>query len=144
MGGWAPRTIDVALPVKLSKLAGDVKIVSCRYLGGGQLERIATARAVRAMERMERAGEAFMKIVSDRESPTAGPVDPLAENPPDLVCRYVVRALDGEPLSDVADWIDETHPDVLKFVALGVLTASGLIPEAETDRGEDSGGSSAA
>ena len=30
------------LPDKLSELAGGVKIVTCRYLGGGQIERIQT------------------------------------------------------------------------------------------------------
>ena len=54
--GWAPRTLNVTLPDTLSELAGGVKLVTCRYLGGGQIERIQTARSVRAMERMERAG----------------------------------------------------------------------------------------
>ena len=65
--GWAPRTLNVALSDTLSKLAGGVKIVTCRYLGGGQIERIQTARAVRAMERMEKAGGAFLQAIQDKE-----------------------------------------------------------------------------
>ena len=66
--GWAPRTLDVTLPDKLSELAGGVKIVTCRYLGGGQIERIQTARSVRAMERMALAGSAFLEAIRDKET----------------------------------------------------------------------------
>ena len=65
--GWAPRTLNVTLPDKLSTLAGGVRIVTCRYLGGGQIERIQTARSVRAMERMKQAGPAFMSAIREHE-----------------------------------------------------------------------------
>ena len=158
--GWAPRTLNVALPGKLSELAGGVKIVTCRYLGGGQIERIQTARSVRAMERMEKAGGAFLQAIQDKELRDAGmqtlsatklavmaetATDKLLiEYPPDLVCARVVRALDDkEYATDIQSWVDDTHPDALKHVAIEVLRESGLIPETETDQGEDSGDSSA-
>ena len=62
------------------------------------------------------------------------------------MCR-VVRSLDDAMTQSAeiaeAEWVDDTHPDALKHVAVEVLTASGLVPETETDQGEDSGGSSA-
>ena len=123
-------------------------VVSCRYLGGGQLERIATARSVRVMERLEKVGDTLMRAAEKQDAAKATKLSPqaaaLAENPPDLVCRSVVRSLDGGTWREQAEWVDDTHPDVLKFVALAVLTASGLIPEQESARGEGSGGSSAA
>ena len=69
----------------------------------------------------------------------------LIEYPPDLVCARVVRSLDDTTTqsAEIQSWVDDTHPDVLKHVAVEVLRASGLIPETETDQGEDSGGSSA-
>ena len=158
--GWAPRTLNVTLPDKLRELAGGVKLVTCRYLGGGQIERIQTARAVRAMERMERAGTAFLEAIRDKErrdeeaqvlSATKRAVMAettidklLGEYPPDLVCARAVRELDGDmtQTSEIQSWVDDTHPDALKHVAVEVLTASGLVPETETDQGEDSGGSS--
>ena len=160
MGGWAPRTLNVTLPEKLRTLAGGVTIVTCRYLGGGQIERIQTARAVRAMERMERAGSAFLQAISDKERRdeeaqtlsatklavmTETAIDKLLiEYPPDLVCARVVRLLDDHAAKDdIQSWVDDTHPDVLKHVAVEVLRESGLIPETETDQGEGSGGSSA-
>ena len=147
MGGWAPRTIDIALPATLTTLAGGVTVVTCRYLGGGQLERIATARAVRVMERLEKVGDTMMRAAEKQGASTPKKLSPqdaaLELNPPDLVCRSVVRALDGEALQKPAEWVDDTHPDVLKFVALGVLEASGLIDESESAQGEGSGGSSA-
>ena len=159
--GWAPRTLNVTLPEKLRELAGGVRVVTCRYLGGGQIERIQTARSVRAMERMERAGTAFLDAIRDKEkrdeeaqtlsvtklavmAETA--LDKLLiEYPPDLVCARVVRSLDGEPKqgAEIQSWVDDSHPDALKYVALEVLTSSGLAPETETDQGEDSGDSSA-
>ena len=159
--GWAPRTLNVTLPDKLSELSGGVRIVTCRYLGGGQIERIQTAKAVRAMQRMEHAGPAFLQAISDREkqmeddqqlSNTALKVMSettldklLVEYPPDLVCSRVVRSLDAyvTATDEVQSWVDDSHPDVLKHVATEVLRESGLIPETETDQGEDSGGSSA-
>ena len=108
--GWAPRTLNVTLPDKLSTLAGGVRIVTCRYLGGGQIERIQTARSVRAMERMKQAGPAFMSAIREHEerlenkqqlskaklaamAQTA--TDKLLnEYPPDLVCARVVREID--------------------------------------------------
>ena len=158
--GWAPRTLNVTLPDKLRTLAGGVRVVTCRYLGGGQIERIQTARSCRAMERMERAGSAFLGIIRDKEqrdedaqtlSDTALKVMSetatdklLIEYPPDLVCARAVRALDAYATAteEVQSWVDDTHPDALKHVALEVLSASGLIPETETDQGEGSGGSS--
>ena len=158
--GWAPRTLNVTLPDKLRELAGGVRIVTCRYLGGGQIERIQTARSVRAMERMERAGTAFLDAIRDKEkrdedaqtlsatklavmAETA--IDKLLiEYPPDLVCARVVRSLDDDPKhgAEIQSWVDDSHPDALKHVALEVLTASGLAPETETDQGEENGGSS--
>ena len=159
--GWAPRTLNVTLPDKLSELAGGVKIVTCRYLGGGQIERIQTARSVRAMERMERAGSAFLEVIQDKErrdeeaqtlsvttlavmAETA--IDKLLiEYPPDLVCARAVRSIDDAMIQsdEIQSWVDDTHPDALKHVAVEVLRESGLIPETETESGEDSGGSSA-
>ena len=157
--GWAPRTLNVTLPDELRKLAGGVRIVTCRYLGGGQIERIQTARSVRAMERMERAGSAFLQAISDREKQMEGdqqlsttalkvmsatPLDKLLiEYPPDLVCARVVRLLDDDPKqgAEIQSWVDDSHPDVLKHVAVEVLRASGLLQETETDQGEGSGGS---
>ena len=159
--GWAPRTLNVTLPDKLRTLAGGVAIVTCRYLGGGQIERIQTARAVRAMERMERAGSAFLQAISDREEKMEGDqklsntalkvmsettLDKLLiEYPPDLVCARVVRSLDDatQTSAEIQTWVDDAHPDVLKHVAVDVLAESGLIPETETDQGEGSGDSSA-
>ena len=69
----------------------------------------------------------------------------MIEYPPDLVCARVVRSLDDDPKqgAEIQSWVDDSHPDALKYVAMEVLTASGLVPETETDQGEDSGGSSA-
>ena len=158
--GWAPRTLNVALPDNLSKLAGGVRIVTCRYLGGGQIERIQTARAVRAMERMEHAGPAFLEAIRDKEqreeeaytlsvtklsvmAETA--IDKLLnEYPPDLVCARLVRSIDDVAIlgADLQAWVDETHPDALKHIALEMLRESELIPETEAESGEGSGGSS--
>ena len=156
--GWAPRTLNVTLPEKLRELAGGVRIVTCRYLGGGQIERIQTARSVRAMERMERAGSAFLEVIRDKEKRdeeaqtiSAVTLEVMAETaldkllieyPPDLVCARVVRSLDDTTTqsAEIQSWVDDTHPDVLKHVAIEVLRESGLIPETETDQGEDSGG----
>ena len=148
MGGWAPRTINVALPVKLRKLAGGVKVVTCRYLGGGQIERIATAKAMRVMDRMANAGPAFLSAIEgkarDTTQKTSSEDEALSEYPPDLVCRRVVRELDAEPVSEqVEAWVEDTHPDVLRHVALAVIRASDLIPETEKAAGEGSGGSPA-
>ena len=158
--GWAPRTLNVTLPDKLSELAGGVKLVTCRYLGGGQIERIQTARSVRAMERMEHAGPAFLEAIRDKETRdedaetlSITKLEVMAETaldkllieyPPDLVCARVVRSLDDQTTqgAEIQSWVDDTHPDALKHVAVEVLTASGLVPETETDRGEGSGGSS--
>ena len=157
--GWAPRTLNVPLPDKLRELAGGVNIVTCRYLGGGQIERIQTARSVRAMERMERAGSAFLDAIRDKEQRdedaqtlSATKLAVMAETaldkllieyPPDLVCARVVRSLDAHMLLDeIQSWVDDTHPDALKHVAIEVLRESGLIPETETDQGEGSGDSS--
>ena len=158
--GWSPRTLNVTLSDELSKLAGGVHIVTCRYLGGGQIERIQTARAVRTMERMERAGTAFMSAIREHEERmeeqqqlSSATIAVMAETaldkllneyPPDLVCARVVRSLDGHMLLDeVQTWVDDSHPDVLKHVAVEVLRASELIPETEAQSGEDSGSSSA-
>ena len=153
--GWAPRTLNVTLPDKLSELAGGVKIVTCRYLGGGQIERIHTARAVRAMVRMEKAGSAFLQALSEKEERDSSqpiedteekaPLDQLlSEYPPDLVCARVVRSLDDsrQTSEEIQMWVDDAHPDVLKHVASEVLRESGLVHETETEQGEDSGGSS--
>ena len=69
----------------------------------------------------------------------------LNEYPPDLVCERLVRSLDGVAIlgSDLQAWVDETHPDALKHIALEMLRASQMIPETETESGEGSGGSSA-
>ena len=49
-------------------LAGGVQVVTCRYLGGGQIERIQTARSVRAMERMFSGPvSAFLDAIRDKE-----------------------------------------------------------------------------
>ena len=45
--------------------------------------------------------------------------------------------------ADLQAWVDETHPDALKHIALKLLDASQLIPETETESGEGLGGSSA-
>ena len=45
-------------------------------------------------------------------------------------------------VTDLQAWVDETHPDALKHIALKLLDASQLIPETETESGEGSGGSS--
>ena len=157
--GWAPRTLNVTLPDKLSEKAGGVRIVTCRYLGGGQIERIQTARSVRALERMRNAGPAFMDAIREHEASmeqkqqlsnvtiavmTETTIDKLLnEYPPDLVCARVVRLLDGHGAKDdIQSWVDDTHPDALKHVAVEVLRESGLIPETETESGEGSGGSS--
>ena len=159
--GWAPRTLNVALPEKLSKLAGGVKIVTCRYLGGGQIERISTAKSVRAMERMAKAGPAFMDAIREHEERMEDDqqlsnakiavmaettIDKLLnEYPPDLVCARVVREIDGMAIvgADIQSWVDEAHPYALKHIALEMLRESGLIPETEAESGEGSGGSSA-
>ena len=159
--GWAPRTLNVTLPDTLSELAGGVKLVTCRYLGGGQIERIQTARSVRAMERMEHAGAAFLEAIRDKEQRdedaqtlSAAKLKVMAETaidkllieyPPDLVCARVVRSLDDQTTqgAEIQSWVDDTHPDALKHVAVEVLRESGLVPETEIESGEDSGGSSA-
>ena len=68
----------------------------------------------------------------------------LAVFPPDLVCAQVVRSLDGERLQDDdrEDWVDDTHADVVRHVALEVLRESDVEPETEEEQGEGSGGSS--
>ena len=144
--GWAPRTLNVALPDKLSKLAGGVRIVTCRYLGGGQIERISTAKSVRAMERMAKAGPAFMSAIREHEERMEDDqqlsnvalavlaettLDKLLnEYPPDLVCARLVRSLDDESIvgADLQAWVDETHPDVLKHVAVEMLRESQMVP----------------
>ena len=158
--GWAPRALNVTLPDKLSKLAGGVRIVTCRYLGGGQIERIQTARSVRAMERMEHAGPAFMDAIREHETRMEDDqqlsnaaiavmaqttIDKLLnEYPPDLVCARLVRSIDDVAIlgADLQAWVDETHPDALKHIALEMLRESELIPETESESGEGSGGSS--
>ena len=157
--GWSPRTLNVTLSDELSKLAGGVHIVTCRYLGGGQIERIQTARSVRAMERMEKAGGAFLKAIEEHEKKleddqqlsntklavmSETKLDKLlVEYPPDLVCARLVRSLDDVSIvgADLQAWVDETHPDALKHIAVEMLRASELIPETETESGEDSGSS---
>ena len=61
----------------------------------------------------------------------------LAVFPPDLVCAQVVRALDGELLHDDGreDWVDDTHSDVVRHVALEVLRESDVEPETEDEQG---------
>ena len=156
--GWVPRTLNVTLTDKLSALAGGVRIVTCRYLGGGQIERIQTARSVRAMERMKQAGSAFMSAIREHEERmenqqqlSNATIAVMAETtldrllneyPPDLVCARLVRSLDDVAIvgADLQAWVDETHPDALKYIAVEMLRASQMIPETETESGEGLGG----
>ena len=60
------------------------------------------------------------------------------------MCARVVREIDGVAIhgDDLQAWVDETHPDALKQIALELLDASQLIPETKAQSGEGSGGSS--
>ena len=61
------------------------------------------------------------------------------------MCARVVRRLDDDAVRGdaLAEWVEETHPDVLKIVAIEVLTKSHIVKESEQDQGEGSGVSSA-
>ena len=151
MGWKGPRAFDVTLPTELKSKAGGVNIVTCRYIGAGRAEKIATKRAARGMERLERMGPETSKQIDEHQQKLKeGTIrlDPdkmlLQTYPPDLVLTSVVKALDGERLrdDDREDWVDEIHPDVAEFVALAVIRECELEAETEEEQGEDSGGSS--
>ena len=152
MGWKGPRTLDVTLPEELREKAGNVHIVTCRYFGEGRQQRVKTRREVRQMERWEKMGkvisEAADKHAEKVKAGDAPKPDPekmlLAVFPPDLVCAQVVRDLDGERLQDDdrEDWVDDTHADVVRHVALEVMRESDVEPETEDEQGEGSGGSS--
>ena len=133
--GWnGPRTLDVTLPEELRDKARGVRIVTCRYFGEGRQQKVKTRREVRQMERWERMGKVISEAADKHaEKVRAGDApkpDPekvmLAVFPPDLVCAQVVRALDGERLQDDdrEDWVDDTHADVVRHVALEVMRES--------------------
>ena len=160
----APERYDVVLSVKLAKLAG-FKTATCRYLGTRQQGNIDLESNRLQADRRKAIGEDWAgrmvekvgKVVDDaekaqierlaklkREKPSEWG---LARYPADLVCRQVIKALDGEAVKpeQVEAWLDDgPHPDVTKKIASTMLAASGLIPETESARGEGSGGSSAA
>ena len=150
--GWKSKTLDVTLPEDLRDKAGGVCIVTCRRYGGGRQQRVQTRREVRTMERFERMGRAMAaaaeKHAEALQAGRAEKPDPetvlVAQHPPDLVCMAVVRDLDGERIrgEDLLDWVDEAHPDVLRFVALAVYADAELAPETEDEQGEGSGGGS--
>ena len=152
MGWKGPRTLDVTLPEELHAKAGGVRIVTCRYFGEGRQQRVKTRREVRQMERWEKMGKVISEAADAHAAKVkAGKVDKpdpekmlLAVFPPDLVCCQVVRALDGEKLQDDdrEDWVDDTHADVVRHVAIEVLRESDVEPETEDEQGEGSGGSS--
>ena len=163
-GSLAPARHDVVLSEKLAKLAG-FQVATCRYLGTRQQGNIALEVNRQQAERRVAFGEDWAgKMVEKvgkradeaereqaeklakkkRENPTEWA---LAHWPIDLVCKQAIKATDGVVVTpeQVEAWIDEgPHPDVTREIALVTLRESGLVPEAETDRGEDSGGSSAA
>ena len=63
--------------------------------------------------------------------------------PQGLVCKHAIKAFDGDKV-DVEEWLDDgPSPAITKHIALTVLRESELIPETETESGEDSGDSSA-
>ena len=160
MGQRADRKpILVPIPDDLREKADGIVVVTCRHYGGGQIERVITARAVRIMERTERTGAVMLKSIreheerlrrereEDKDAKSDDPIkDALAEHPPDLVCARVIRRLDSDAIRGDAliEWVDETHPDVLRHIAIAVLTEDHIIQETEHARGEGLGVSSVA
>ena len=102
------KPILVEIPDDLREKAGGVSVVTCRTYGGGQIERVVTARATRLMERTERTGQVMLTSIKEHEArlnrerdeqgdrPDDPIEDALAEHPPDLVCARVVRRLDDD------------------------------------------------
>ena len=150
--GWAPRTLNVTLPDKLSELAGGVKLVTCRYLGGGQIERIQTgafgacdgahgtgrsSRSLKAIrDKEQRDEDAETLSITKLEVMAQTALDKLLiEYPPDLVCAQggagARRVCDGNRRGAV---LGGRHaPGRAQACRRStVLRASGLVPETET------------
>ena len=159
--GLAPERISISLDALLAKLAGGVQVVTCRYLGPKQQGKIALDVQMLQAEHREVAGESWagrmveaVGVDSDTQKEQEAQAeadkkrDPekwaLGVWPEEFVCKHAIKAFDGV-LVNVEEWLDDgPSPAVTKHIALTVLRESELIPETETDRGEDSGDSSAA
>ena len=151
---------EVVLTPELAKIAG-FSVVLCRYLGPRQQTAIGQEMTRRQAETRRTTGEDWAARLVER----VGPDDEKAHRervaklkrddptewarqqwPDDLVCRVAIKARDGEndTPESIDEWLDDgPHPDVVREIAVAVLSASKLIPETEADRGEGSGGSSA-
>ena len=155
--GWAPNRITINLNDRLSKLAG-AKIVTCRYLGPKQQGKIdLDIQMLQAEHRKlmgaEWAGRLVDAVGVDADTQKKQEAEAEADKnrdpekwaldrwPQVFVCQHAIKAFDGESV-DVDKWLDDgPSPAVTKHIALTVLRESELIPETETDRGEDLGGS---
>ena len=152
---------EVVLPEDIASLAG-FSTVLCRYLGPRQQLKIQQAIEARRSETRKTVGEDWAgrmvaAVTPESEKEQRARIaklkvdDPVewarGQWPDDLVCRTAIKARNGADVTpeSIDEWLDDgPHPDVVKFIAVGVLRASKLIPETEADRGEDSGGSSEA
>ena len=65
MGASSRKPIIVTIPDELREKAGGVTVVTCRHYGGGQIERVATARSVRMMERTEKTGPVMLASIKE-------------------------------------------------------------------------------
>ena len=158
--GWPPERISVNLDARLSKLAGGVQIVTCRYLGPKQQGKIDLDIQMLLAENRHVAGESWAgrmveAVGADAEAvkEQEAKVEDLKKRDPEkwalnrwpqgLVCKHAIKSFDGETV-DVEAWLDDgPSPAITKQITLAVLRASELIPETEAESGEDSGGSSA-
>ena len=158
--GWAPERISISLDARLSKLAGGVQVVTCRYLGPKQQGKIDLDTQMHLAENRQVAGESWAgrmvdavgadpEAVKEQEAKVESQkrLDPekwaLNRWPQGLVCKHAIKAFDGGKV-DVEEWLDDgPSPAITKHIALTVLRESELIPETETESGEDLGDSSA-
>ena len=157
--GWAPERISISLDARLSKLAGGVQVVTCRYLGPKQQGNIDLDVQMIQAEHRKVAGESWAgRLVEavgvddetqkkqEAEAEAAKKRDPekwaLDRWPQGLVCKHSIKKFDGESV-DVEAWLDDgPSPAITKHITLTVLRESEMIPEKETESGEGSGGSS--
>ena len=156
-----PKRFDVRLSDDLSKLAGGVSVLTCRYLGKKQQGKIdqdqytqqrgdRTSIGEDWIERMRKADPGTIKEREEalKKKKHDDPVEwALTQWPEDLVCKHAIKAIDGAPVSveEVEEWIgDGLHQSVTRDIAVTVLRESGLVPETEQESGEDSDASSRA
>ena len=140
-----PERISISLDARLSKLAGGLQIVTCRYLGPTQQGKIDLGIQMLQAENRQVAGESWAGRMVEAVGADAEAVreqeataeankkrDPekwaLGRWPQGLVCKHAIKAFDGETV-DVEAWLDEgPSPAITKHIALTVLRESGTDP----------------